>query len=84
MTRALLYLEWIDSASSDGWQPLAGYEHGPIYIQSVGWLIHEDDAVVTLASNIGRQANGNDPNQACGWISIPKAAITQRRVMRKR
>ena len=70
----LLWVEWVDSwASSGPWTGKAGLEEGcdePV-IRSVGWLIHEDDTWITIASHDGGHTLGGDR-------SIPKVAITGR------
>lgn len=81
--KPLTYLEWIDSASADGWHPTEGYEPTVIYVRSVGWVQFEDETTVTIVAHLGAQDDARNPsNQACGWMTIPKVAITHRREIR--
>lgn len=81
----LVYLEWVDSAASEGWHATDGYEPTLIYVQSVGWVHHEDETAITIVAHLGTPDDIRDPpNQACGWMTIPKSAITYRRDTRLR
>lgn len=77
--RDLVLVEWEDSC-----QPTSSwcYLHDPPALEivqclSVGWVIGENDRVLMLASNIGDYESG-DGAQGCGFIRIPKSAITRK------
>lgn len=68
--RDLVFVEWLDSRRGEGWVRLAELESGVTHCRSVGWIIAKDSDSVTLASHIGE-----NPEQCCGDITIPKKAI---------
>jgi hypothetical protein len=74
----LVYLEWIDSSSNDTWQDLTTYKPGIIYCKSIGWLIREDDLIVSLAGSLASEKEHAVPDVGCGWMDIPKVAIRKR------
>jgi len=79
----LVRIDWIDSVvSTSRWQYIEEAKSGnrPSRCRSVGWIIYEDKAGVTLSPNLGSTSK-KDPmsDQACGVITIPKVAITKRR-----
>ena len=74
-----ILVEWIDSA-----QPIATWlflDNLPrmevIECVSVGWLVAETDKVLMLAPNLGG-IDSEDSAQGCGFIRIPKSAVTRR------
>ena len=70
----LLNVRWIDSACSNSWWTFEEKSEiekiKPIYISSVGYLIKEEETFISLAQNIG-----NEPDQFCNVITIPKGCI---------
>jgi len=79
----LEWVEWQDSQTTfTGWTltedidpdlPRAGS------IVSVGFLIRENDEAILIAPHFG----GINAQQVCGAMTIPKLAITKRRVLRE-
>lgn len=78
---SLVYLEWLDSASSQGWSSIEDYKPDGIFCKSVGWIIRETEDLITIASNIGAPTLDKSVDQACGWMTIPKAVIRARRIL---
>lgn len=84
----LLYLEWDDSMSYDRWVDVdeVVHTHGVLGCVSVGWLIKEDRHAVTIAPHFSHSGKKRGPlgkvRQVSGDMSIPKSAITRRRVIR--
>ena len=79
----LVLVEWFDSRRGEGWTLLEDIRngHGVIKCKSVGWLIAKDSSSLTLAGHLGE-----NPEQCCGDMTIPTAAIqsiTQLRAYRK-
>jgi len=74
----LVLIEWEDSTQpTSNWQYLSDApELEIVQCVSVGWVINENDRVLMLASNIGDYESG-DGAQGCGFIRIPKSAITR-------
>lgn len=83
----LIYLEWVDAAANQGWHNLDSIRDDAtvLLIQSVGWVIRETDQAITLAAHMHKDIPENGAvRQATDPLTIPKAAITMRRMLRKR
>lgn len=75
-----LYIEWIDSSSYTGnmWVPrdvVAG-NNKPHKCKTIGFVLVEDEENVTLVGSFDSNNNG-----VSGDITIPKCAITKRRIV---
>ena len=72
----LVLIEWEDSAQPlAGWRMLDDFDDlAVIRVQSVGWLVHDGDAVKALAPNLGGSKE-DDNLQACGIIRIPSRCV---------
>jgi hypothetical protein len=73
----LVLVEWKDSV-----QPVPNWmllDEAPdldaISCVSVGWIISQNDNVVMLVPNLGDHKDDNA--QGCGFIRIPRSAITR-------
>jgi hypothetical protein len=68
----LVFVEWVDSRRGEGWTRLDELKVGQAITlcKSVGWLVSKDSSSITIAGNIG-----DNPEQCCGDLSIPKRAI---------
>jgi hypothetical protein len=84
MNYPLELIEWQDSQTTfphwthldetDPKLPVAGR------MQSVGWIIAENDEAVLVAANTGTTGD-TDVGQVCAVMTIPKLAITARRAL---
>ena len=77
----LIKVKWIDSACSNSWWTMADDAEekdkiSPIVINSVGYIIKENDDYVCLAQNYGVE-----PEQFCNVITIPKGCIKEINVL---
>ena len=75
----LLYVEWNDACSHDNsWMRRDTYERTNRCdeIQSVGWLVAENDQAITLCAS-----RSTVNNQLSGDVTIPKSAIRKRRLL---
>lgn len=83
-SRKLVLIEWVDSHSGNGWQPLNEIADAaePVYCRSVGWLVSERNGMTVLVSHISGERNGNVRLYGKGDIAIPKKAITRTTVLR--
>lgn len=64
-----VYLEWIDSVSSGGWQK---HEVRDMSVTSVGILVAEDKTSITISTSVyGRTSESP--------LTIPKVAIKKRK-----
>lgn len=81
----LVLIEWVDSHSGRGWQPFERFAEvaEPLYCQSVGWLVNENDACKVLVPHVGGEKNGDQMLQGCGDITIPTASIRKVTVLRR-
>lgn len=82
----LMLIEWIDSNSGKGWQPLDQIEDGAgvVHCRSVGWLVADRNGVKTLVPHISGEKNENVRLCGTGDISIPNKNITKMRVLMRR
>lgn len=79
----LLLIEWIDSHSGNGWQPLdtiAKAAH-PIHCRSVGWLVTRSADTTVIVAHISGEKNGDLRLFGKGEISIPNVAIRKMRTL---
>ncbi len=68
----LLYIEWVDSHGTYGlWTDLDDMVTECCTISSVGWVIKEDEKLIHLVPHLG-----DNPDQGCGDMVIPKVCIT--------
>ncbi len=81
--RPLVLVEWIDSHSGSGWQPLDEIEKAaePVYCRSVGWLVAQGNGTKVLVAHISGERNGNLRLFGKGEITIPEKAILKLRVL---
>ena len=71
----IVQIKWIDScASNQNWNFVQDFDGDiePIKIISVGFLLQENDDVITIAQNYG-----TNPEQVCNLMTIPKGCIKQ-------
>lgn len=73
----LIWVEWRDSTFLAGWHPAPADETIISTIETVGYLIHEDQQQIEVAHSgmVGRGEFG-------GILAIPKSAIVQRKTIR--
>lgn len=66
---------WQDSYGVlSGWQEISDYSASELNIESLGFVIYENDKVIALAHNYAKETD-NTPRQANGIMVIPKACI---------
>lgn len=68
-------VDWIDASSVDAWEP-ANAPRKPQKCRTVGFLVHEDEDCISLASSLGFHDGHTD--DCCLTMTIPKVAIQQR------
>jgi len=73
----LLLIDWIDAVGgSPDWTPLTDLKKQTLpLIQSVGWLLSETPAHITLCPHMDR-------DMGFGEITIPKTQIKKRKVLK--
>ncbi len=74
----LVFVEWEDSAQPiPSWVYLREFDCGSaITCATVGWLVHDGDAVKAVAQNMGKMREA-DSMQVSGIIRIPTRCIRQ-------
>lgn len=78
--REVRLIEWVDSTGGDGWQSLREWQkEKPHRIQSVGWVLRENETEVALVQSIDEQ-DRDDP-YGDHVIVIPRSAIYNERTL---
>lgn len=74
----LVLIEWEDSAQPvPVWAYVQDIECKPaVQCSSVGWLLHDNDKVKTIAPNMGEIGSENSL-QASGVLRIPTSCVTR-------
>ena len=76
----LVHVEWKDHCMRGSWADDVDDFHKPSHVQTVGWIVKEDDEGITVAQSI----NGGDYNpsdEPGNLIYILKSCITKRRAL---
>lgn len=79
----LVLIEWVDSHSGKGWQPLRDIAANgeSVRCRSVGWLVSESGGCKVIVPHIsGGEKQGIVP-YGCGDLSIPDRSIIKVRVL---
>jgi hypothetical protein len=81
----LVLVEWLDSHSGVGWQPLADIERNgeSVRCRSVGWLVSEAFGRKVIVPHLSGERNKGVVPYGCGDLSIPDRAIVKMRVLKK-
>jgi len=81
----LVLIEWLDSHSGKGWQPLQEIEQNgeTVHCRSVGWLLSETGGRKVIVPHISGEKNGGTIPYGCGDLSIPERAIVKMRVLQR-
>jgi hypothetical protein len=66
----LVLIEWLDSRRGEGWVRVGDLNATVIKCKSVGWVVAKDADSLTLAGHLGEE-----PEQCCGDLTIPKCSI---------
>lgn len=82
----LVLIEWLDSHSGDGWQPLNEIKktNRPIRCQSVGWLAADVDGHKTLVPHLSGESDEDVVSYGRGDLTIPNEAILNLSVLRQK
>ena len=78
MSEKLLYIVWQDAVhcTGQGWIDKQEYEPEKMHVESVGFLVYEDDDCVVLAGS-------NYETHFASEILIPKKMIVDQQVLRE-
>ncbi len=63
----LVLITWLDITATAGWEPADEVE--PLEVQTLGWLVHEDDKVIKIGNSIG------EDKDIYGISAIPKGCV---------
>lgn len=70
-----LYVEWVDShGCTPSWVGLEGYAATLPVMKSIGWVVYENDDLISICGNIGEETE-NTLSQGNGIMTIPKRCI---------
>lgn len=70
MVGKIVVIKWIDSVRAFDWTLLDDVDEKSLDCISVGFIINENEKVVTIAQNYGIK-----PEQVCNLITIPRCSI---------
>ena len=71
-------IKWYDSYGvTTGWEDISSFTANPLVIESIGFVVFENESVLALASNYADETE-HTPKQANGVMTIPKCCITER------
>ena len=66
----LVEVEWIDSATRDGWGSIAEHtDPAPLVCRTAGYLLVQDDKKVVIAHS------QHEDGDVCGSMTIPRVAV---------
>ena len=76
-TYRVVWIEWVDSAQCDGWEPIDAIlatlrEAECKMCVTIGFVLHESETSITTTSS-----TASAPEQAIGALTIPKCAIVK-------
>lgn len=73
--RKSVYIEWVDSyGCTPSWMDLNGYEASLPTMKTIGWVIYENDNLVSICGNISEETEYT-LFQGNGIMTIPKRCI---------
>lgn len=72
----IVLIEWEDADTDHGWEELEDSDFSPTLASTVGFLIKEDDAAVSIASTYSGSSTNNR-------MRIPKGMIKTMKVIKK-
>jgi hypothetical protein len=71
-----VWIHWVDSVSGPRWEDHASsVNHDALNIETVGWLVLEDDKTVTVSTSIQR-------DQVCAPLTIPKCSVVSMKTIK--
>jgi hypothetical protein len=78
----LAYIKWVDSFGvSSSWGTLEPEHCKPIYCESIGYVVFENDEIVTVAPHRTLPHPSQPDMHYCGDMTIPKVAVVERKVL---
>jgi hypothetical protein len=79
----LVLIDWLDSHSGKGWQPLGAIEENgeSVRCRSVGWLLSDTKERKVIVPHISGEKNRGTIPYGCGDLSIPSRSIVKMRVL---
>lgn len=68
-----VYLEWVDSCSSRGWNYMPDFKDDELIVKSIGFIMKESKKSIVISTSFTHYDSAMDP------LTIPKCAIVKRR-----
>lgn len=77
--RPLVLVEWLDH-TEDGphWKDMDSIDTNIAHCFSVGWVLAEDDQVLTISPHLSVDPEGDEPDGFSSAIKIAKGALLRR------
>lgn len=73
--KSAVYIQWVDSGMESGWRDIDnGFKGCPITVDSLGYIVYEDEKIICLAHNYSDETD-NSSVQVNGIMTIPKCSI---------
>lgn len=72
-----IYIEWVDSASTDKWVPIDAADGQVLLVETIGWLVREWPKTIEITSS------WSTGNHIMGILAIPKCAILKRHYLKE-
>jgi|ADurb_H2B_01_Slu_FD_contig_31_302287_length_416_multi_2_in_0_out_0_2 hypothetical protein len=70
-------IRWYDSYGvSAGWENLSDFHPNELLIESIGFVLYEDENIISLTGNYSCETD-NTAEQANGIITIPKCCVQE-------
>jgi len=76
MKNKIIYIEWIDSISRQGWEDLDG-DYDITLIKSIGYLVSENEKCISITTSLDLKFE-----MAVNIVVIPKSAIKKRKFVK--
>lgn len=70
-------IKWYDSYGvSSGWEDVSTFKPNNLLIESIGFVLYEDDKIISLTGNYANETD-RTAEQANGIITIPKCSVKE-------
>lgn len=73
------YIKWIDHFSVDEWKQVEDIDAAPAPVESVGWIVKENEAVVVLAVNACSKSE--ETEVSCTMVIMRSCIIERKRLV---
>lgn len=71
----LVQVDWLDAEAQGEWTAISGVSTKPSPVHSVGYVLHDNDAAIVLAGDVGDK--WTDEETVNRTIVIPRGMVTK-------